>query len=83
MGDRTAGSSGNPRLLNLPGRITVRMPRWIDMDPEGNPIEHVGVAPDVPVETKWGDFGSADPVLEAALSKLREIPEKERKPGKR
>lgn len=83
MGDHTAGSSANPMLLDLPGNIVVRMPRWLDMDPDGNPIDEVGVAPDVQIDTKWGDFRSADPVLEAALKRLRETPEADRKPGKR
>lgn len=72
LGDRTAGSSGNPRLLKLPGEITVRLPRWLDMDPQGKPIDGVGVQPDVPLKTSVSDFTAArDPVVEAALKRLR------------
>ena len=45
MGDRTAGSSANPRQIELPGKIVVNLPRWIDLDPDGKPIDTAGVAP--------------------------------------
>jgi C-terminal processing protease CtpA/Prc len=70
-------------MLNLPGRIAVKMPTWLDMDPDGKPIDEVGVAPDVPVKAKPSDFRGGDPVLEAALERLRKIPKEEREPGKR
>jgi hypothetical protein len=84
MGDRTAGSSANPRHLDLDCGITVNLPRWHDMDPAGKPIEHAGIQPQVKLdfpEEKFGEGG--DPVLEAALAKLRKTPAGERKPGKR
>lgn len=84
MGDHSAGSSGNPRRLQLDGDIRVNLPRWIDMDPDGHPIETVGVAPDVPVAAEPGGFTkTSDPVLQAALARLRETPEAERRPGRR
>jgi len=84
MGDRTGGSSGNPRLIELEGGIKVNLPRWNDMDPAGNPIENVGSAPKVKVEAKPEEFTAAkDPVLDAALEFLRKSPEAERRPGKR
>jgi C-terminal processing protease CtpA/Prc len=71
LGDRTAGSSGCPRLLELPADITVRLPRWLDMDPKGKPLDFVGVKPEVVVETSVNDFKSnCDPVLQAALKRL-------------
>jgi hypothetical protein len=83
MGDRTGGSSGNPRLIELAVGITVNLPRWLDMDPDGHPIERAGIAPDVPIATKPEDFTETrDPVLEAALERLRKIPKGERKPGR-
>jgi len=83
MGDRTAGSSGNPRRIELECGITVNLPRWLDMDPEGRPIEHVGVPPDVPVECAPGALDEThDPVAEAAFARLRAIPAGERAPGK-
>ena len=84
MGDRTGGSSGNPRTIELEGGILVNLPRWNDMDPAGNPIENVGVSPEVKVEAKPEEFTAVkDPVLDAALELLRKIPDAERKPGKR
>ncbi len=84
MGDRTGGSSGNPRRIELEGGIQVNLPRWHDMDPAGNPIEGVGIAPEVVVKAKPEEFTSVkDPVLDAALALLRKTPKGERKPGKR
>ncbi|NUP96070.1 MAG: hypothetical protein HUU28_07890 [Planctomycetaceae bacterium] len=84
MGDRTGGSSANPRRLELAGGIQVNLPRWIDMDPEGRAIENVGVAPDVEVKAAGADFTpTKDPVLDAALALLRKQEPAERKPGKR
>jgi carboxyl-terminal processing protease len=84
MGDRTAGSSANPRAVKLPAEIVVNLPRWLDMDPDGKPIDNVGVMPDVPIEAGPEVFtGTSDPVLDAALKRLRQQPTSERKPGKR
>jgi C-terminal processing protease CtpA/Prc len=84
MGDRTGGSSGNPRQMELEGGIVVNLPRWNDMDPDGNPIEVVGSAPKVKIDAKPAEFtATQDPVLEAALATLRKIAKKDRKPGKR
>ena len=72
MGDWSAGSSANPRRLELPCGITVNLPRWLDMDPAGHPIEHVGVKPQKLVATKPGDFtAERDPVLQAAFEQLK------------
>lgn len=82
MGAPTGGSSGNPTLIELECGIVVRQPRWLDLTPEGEPIEHVGVPPDVPVEAATFD-DRRDRVLDAALEHLRAIPEEQRAPGKR
>ncbi len=72
MGDRTAGSSGNPRTLELRGGIRVNLPRWRAMTPELVPIEHAGVAPDVAVPARPEAFTATfDPVLARALEHLR------------
>lgn len=84
MGQATAGSSGNPRRLELAGGIRVNLPRWLDLDPDGAPIEHVGIAPDLPVDADPAEYtNEADPVVVEALRRLREIPEDERRPAKR
>ncbi|HVS18983.1 MAG TPA: S41 family peptidase [Planctomycetota bacterium] len=83
LGDTTAGSSANPRRIELACGITVNQPRWLDRDPEGNPIEHVGVAPKERVEALPVDFDDEhDPVLEAALKHLRRISKSKRGPAR-
>jgi len=45
MGARTAGSSGNPKIINLPLDITVSVPRWITYLPDGTtPLDERGVS---------------------------------------
>jgi len=84
LGDRSAGSSANPRRLDVAGRITVNLPRWLDMLPDGTPLDEKGVPPDVPVATDAKTLtDTADGVLQAALERLRKLPRGERKPGKR
>jgi hypothetical protein len=82
LGDRTAGSSGNPRRLDAGAGIVVNLPRWIDMDPQGKPIDVVGVAPRVKIDAQPKDFsGTHDPVLTAALERLRTRPKAAAPPG--
>ncbi len=84
MGDHTAGSSGNPRQLELAGGITVNLPRWLDLKRDGTPLDRVGITPDVPVLVEPGGFTDEhDPVLAAAFERLRAIRESERRPGRR
>jgi hypothetical protein len=72
MGDWSAGSSGNPRQLALACGIAVNVPRWLDMDPAGHPIEHVGVKPQKVIAAKPEDFtADRDPVLQAAFDQLK------------
>ena len=83
MGDRSAGSSANPRRLSFDCGIAVNMPRWIDMDPEGQPIERVGIEPEVLLNFPADQFTAEnDPVLEAALEHLRKLPKSERTPAR-
>jgi C-terminal processing protease CtpA/Prc len=72
FGDRSAGSSGNPRELELPHKIIVTLPRWIDYDHRGEPLEERGVQPDERIEARTEQYGSKDdPVVRAALRWLR------------
>jgi hypothetical protein len=83
LGESSAGSSGNPRRLEPGCGITVNLPRWRDLDPQGNPLEHVGIAPSVKLSFAPAEFtATADPVLSAALERLRKTPKGERRPGK-
>ena len=84
MGDWTAGSSANPRRLELACGITVNQPRWLDRDFDGNAIEHVGVKPEELVEAAPGDFDDEhDPVFEAALKALRKTSKTRRGPARK
>ena len=75
LGDRTAGASGNPRRVDAGAGILVNLPQWIDLDPQGKPFEVIGIPPQVRIDAKPEDFaGSRDPVLEAALERLRSRP---------
>lgn len=71
FGDRTAGSSGNPRQVQLPFSIIANLPRWIALQPDGKPFDGVGIEPDVKFEAKPGAFqGQRDDLLSAALKSL-------------
>jgi len=72
FGDTTQGSSGNPKAYDLGNGVTVYLPSWKAMLPDGTEFEGVGVEPDVPVDTQPADFKQRDPVLEAALEHLRD-----------
>ena len=83
MGDRTAGSSANPRRLDLGNGIVANLPRWLDLTVDGKPIDGVGFDPKIPIAAKPQDFTNTnDPVLAAALDHLRKIPNDARKAGK-
>lgn len=72
IGDRTAGSSGNPRQLNAGAGIIVNLPRWIALNVNAKPIDSVGVQPDVKVKATRDDFTKTkDPILKSALKQLR------------
>jgi hypothetical protein len=83
VGDRTAGSSANPRRFDLPGGIVVNVPRWLDLDPKERPLDERGVQPEVHVETRLSAFRQGDPVMEAALKRLRKTSKGKRRPAHR
>lgn len=78
VGDTTYGSSGNPQPHELSNGVTVGLPSWRDMQPDGALIEGKGIKPDLRLRTKKGDFAEKDPVLEAALKQLRKESAKRR-----
>lgn len=83
LGARSGGSSGNPRRLELAGGIEVTVPRWVALDAEGVPYEDVGLAPDVRAVFPSEAFGEEhDPVMAAALARLRRLSAEERGPGR-
>lgn len=63
-GETTMGSSGYPVTIPLPySRGSVRIPTWIQIQPDGAPIEDHGIEPHVRVESPKA--------LEAALADIR------------
>ncbi len=75
MGDHTCGSSGNPKMLELPLDIKVSLPRWIDNLPDGTPLDERGFRPQVQFQAGPGAFdGDRDDLLDAALQRLRQAP---------
>ena len=68
VGDRTAGATGNPGTFPLADGWSYTVSRWIEYTADHQPIEDIGLSPDVFVAAGAGDFGMGrDPVLEWAL----------------
>jgi C-terminal processing protease CtpA/Prc len=72
IGQRSQGSSGNPKPHDLGNGVTVYVPSWRDLNVDGTDLEGVGIAPDIEVKTSPADFTNGDPVLEAGLKYLRD-----------
>ncbi|HNQ21781.1 MAG TPA: S41 family peptidase [Phycisphaerae bacterium] len=72
VGARSYGSSGNPKPHDLGNGVTVYLPSWKDLRPDGTCLEGEGIAPDVPVPAQAADFADRDPVLDTALALLRQ-----------
>jgi C-terminal processing protease CtpA/Prc len=72
VGAPTRGSSGNPAPFSLPGvKVAVWYSRWVDMLPDGTPVEGRGVRPDVAVTDPPASYNDRDPTWEKALEVLR------------
>jgi hypothetical protein len=71
VGAKSYGSSGNPKPVELPNGVTVFLPSWKDLRPDGTCFEGEGIAPDIEVKAAPAAFEQADPVLTAALTYLR------------
>lgn len=69
VGDRTRGSSGNPKPHDLGNGVTILLPSWEDFLPDGTALEGNGITPDVKAE--FGADAARDGVLDAALSAVR------------
>jgi hypothetical protein len=71
VGDRTAGSTGNPGTFPLAGGWSYTVSRWIEYTQDNQVIEDNGIMPDVVVPVTAADFASGrDPVLDWALSRV-------------
>lgn len=71
VGARSYGASGNPQPHELGNGVTVYLPSWKALLPDGSPFETIGLTPAVEVKTTRQDFNRRDPVLEKAVELLR------------
>lgn len=71
VGERTYGSSGNPKPFELSNGVTIFVPSWQDLRLDGTCFEGEGLAPDVEVAAERKDFEGSDPILDRALALLR------------
>ena len=69
MGEKSYGSSGNPKPVRLANGVTVFLPSWVALTPDGEPFEGKGISPDVHVE--FPDGSEDDPLINAALELLK------------
>jgi len=69
IGQKTAGSSGNPKVFDLGNGTSVSVPQWKAMRPDGTIFEGEGIAPDVEVPAKPEDFQQKDPILAEGLKR--------------
>ncbi len=72
VGLPTRGASGNPKSVALSRTgLTVYFSSWVDMLPDGQSFEGVGIRPDMRVEAPKTAYAAADPTLEKGLEALR------------
>jgi hypothetical protein len=71
IGEPSYGASGNPKPIELGNGVTIFMPSWKDMLPDGTPLEGRGVMPDVSIRARPDELAAGDPVLDAGLRVVR------------
>ncbi len=71
FGEPSFGSSAGPRPTHLANGVTLQLPAYRPMRPDGVLVEGNGLEPDVRVAWSPDEQSQGDPVLEAALSWLR------------
>lgn len=71
VGETTQGSSGNPKPHDLGNGVTVYLPSWQTMLPDGRCFEGRGIRPDILIKVRPDQITTKDPVIEAALKELR------------
>jgi hypothetical protein len=71
IGSNSYGSSGNPKPADLGNGVTVYLPSWKALRPDGTCFEGEGIAPDFPIRAAAEELKTADPLLQAALTLLR------------
>jgi len=69
FGETTGGASGNPQPHPLGNGVTIFLPSWRELLPDGSPLEGQGIRPDV--EVRFDAHAGDDAVVAAALAHLR------------
>jgi C-terminal processing protease CtpA/Prc len=70
IGQKSYGSSGNPKPYELGNGVTVLLPSWQALLPDGTCLEGRGVFPDIVVSTTERQLKNRDPVIDAAIKYL-------------
>lgn len=70
MGEKSYGSSGNPKPISLANGVSVFLPSWVALTSDGEPFEGKGISPDVHVEFPDAPEDQ-DPLINAALELLK------------
>jgi hypothetical protein len=71
IGDKSYGASGKSVPYGLGNGVTVWLPSWKAMLPDGTFFEGIGIKPDIPVKTNENELRQRDAVLEKALKYLQ------------
>jgi hypothetical protein len=71
IGEKSYGASGNPLPHDLGNGVTVMLPSWKALCPDGTAFEGVGLEPDIEIHATKEQLAVGDPVLDAALAWLR------------
>lgn len=71
VGQRSGGSSGNPKPVELACGVTVLLPSWEDYFPDGTLLEGLGIEPDFTIATVPAELATSDPVLREGLRRVR------------
>lgn len=72
VGEKTAGSTGNPIVVPLPGGGMFRVVSKRDMFPDGREFVGIGISPDVEVHFTQHDLlNGTDPILQKGIDVIR------------
>jgi Peptidase family S41/Tricorn protease C1 domain/Carboxypeptidase regulatory-like domain len=72
IGLPTRGASGNPQVVPVSQTgVAVYFSSWVDLMPDGQSFEGVGIAPELRVEAEPAAYATADPTLQKGLEVLR------------
>ncbi len=72
VGGRSFGSSGRPMPHDLGNGVSVVLPSWVDLTPDGREIEGVGIEPDL--AAVFDPDAPGDTVINAGVRHIEESP---------